>query len=168
MWRAHARLQRAAQEGPADKSEALELFTAKELKAWLVEHDLLPRPVPRTADDIQDVFFGRSFPWALFEPLARERHQRQVTDEGKGDLKDERQYLLCHTVAMTVYHCRDAAKQVPPGWSRRLSIVPPDDQVPGFAEAAARFDWRDLDTWPPFYPGDRTGVIGVSPYRRSG
>ncbi|NYZ12879.1 hypothetical protein HL658_09970 [Azospirillum sp. RWY-5-1] len=84
--------------------------------------------------------------------------------EPAADREKERRKLLGHVMLTWVSRLGQHRRRIP-GWTMRLMVTPPDDAAPGWAEAAARFDPDSLVTWPPFYPGDRTGVIAERPRR---
>lgn len=134
---------------------------------------------------LADELHGVDWRWPWFEQWARtflawrawphmwSKIEKALADEDEdADVRDviddQVGRLIIHTAAKVFYMRRNVLKGACVDWPWRLVFI---DDPGGVAERRAGSPYRDavtrgdLSVLPPFFPGDRTGLSRVSPYR---
>jgi hypothetical protein len=174
----------------ADLEKMLSRFEYETLKELIRRMDA-PKPVPRTRIGIQDWLLANSN-WTViklvlddiqaeqqaeaakeedgFEEASEDRTDQDVVAETQVD-------LLYHSVCSTGYHLKTMAHACELGSSREIWRVKltvfQDCQIEAtiaaqHADAVSR--WRvgqPFPPLPPFFPGDRTSINLVNPYKKA-
>lgn len=162
MWQHYESLLESPDEMPVNISDAMAYFKVNELKSILKERNINLKPAPKTRVELE-LRFKEVIPWEVFKPFVENRYKEVLKKKNDRREKDLCR-LLAHTLIMTIYTLRRYYEGIEVikddlhnSWYWCVSAV--DDLYPIEKEFADKFNRGEIANFPPYFPGDRNGLI---------
>ena len=158
MWLKYKSLIESAKAMPENVSDSMSYFKINELKSILKERNINLKPVPKTRAALE-LHFKEIISWEEFKPFVEKRY-KEVLEENEDEAGDDLCRLLTHTLTMTIYtliHYHQGIGLIQDNPHKYYWRVDGIDLIEKeFAEMFNRGDTTDL---PPYFPGDRSGLV---------
>lgn len=158
MWGKYESLVESTKSMPENVSDAMVYFKVSELKNILKERNITLKPAPKARPELEHRF-KEVISWEEFKPFVESKY-KEVLEENKDRAREDLCKLLAHTLTMTIYtliHYYQGIDLIQANSHEHYWRVGGFDPIE--KEFADKFNRGETTDFPPYFPGDRSGLI---------
>jgi hypothetical protein len=150
---------------PTSISESLLYLTTKDIKAFLKEYNLTPKPMPQKRDDWATVICEKG-DWNLLKPRIGERHEYHKKLYLYKRMRDKLNLLFTYLVLgvygrLRYYQTNELMHQPFTAKKGKVALEMGGKELAVEKEFAEKFNKGEIADYPPFFPGCSMSVSWV-------
>lgn len=157
---------------PASIKESLNYLTIQDIKAFLKEHNLTPKPMPQKRTD-WDTVICKIGDWSLLRPIIAGRHEAHKNHYLYIRTKDKLNLLFNYLILgvygrLRYYQTNELMRNPFTAKNGKIIIEISGKELAVEKALAAKFNKGELANYPPFFPGCSMSISWVRSKRENG